>query len=333
MRLTIRQTCARLLQLVSVGLVTTTALSEIAGSQVTEAAGVVAFIDKIAPPNVRLTELARVRRSGRDLVITGNSLDLVPGDQIFMNRGDAALIVRILASNERIIVRKSEGASRANVADLTIQQPSLPGLNGSPLAWFKGVLRGADQAGDGSVVTGSRAVNTGICYNDSGKTNEPIPFQIPILNANIAVLAAGRRALYVSWQGGAPPFSVTLSSVEKRRIIIEAGNVRNACAVYLPPFEFLPGQYRLTVTDANNVKEQEDNLFVATEVPAYPAELRDANLLKEARDIYAATWLTVIDSGKWAFEAQQRVAAMDCRSPAVQDWLRQWGGLAPCVRH
>jgi hypothetical protein len=327
------KTCTTLLQLVGVVLATTTALSEIAGSQVTEVTGVVAFIDKIAPPNVRLTEVARVRRRGQDLVITSNSLDLLPGDQIFMNRGDAALVVRILASNQRIIVRRSEGVSRADVADLTIKQPSLPGLRGGPLAWFEGVLRGADQTGDGSAVAASRAVNTGICYNDSGKTNEPIPFQIPSLRANSSVLAAGRRALYVSWRGGAPPFSVRMSSAENGRIIVEAVSVRDACAVYLPPVEFLPGQYRLTVTDANNVEEQEDNLFVAPEAPTYPVELRDAGITEEARDIYAATWLTVLDGGKWAFEAQQRVAAMDCRSPAVQDWLRQWGGVTRCVRH
>ena len=43
-----------------------------------------------------------------------------------------------------------------------------------------------------------------------------------------------------------------------------------------------------------------------------------------------AIGLSVLDGGKWACEAQQRVAAMDCRSAVVEDWLRQWGSSTPC---
>jgi hypothetical protein len=106
--------------------------------------------------------------------------------------------------------------------------------------------------------------------------------------------------------------------------------VRGTCAAYLPRTDLRPGHYQLTLTDAQNVKEQEDSLFVVAEAPAEPSELRDANLPEEARQLYTATWMTVLDGGEWAFEAQQRVAAMDCHSTAVQNWLRHWGGTMPC---
>jgi hypothetical protein len=233
-------------------------------------------------------------------------------------------MVRMLATNKTVVLAKGEIQE--------FKQSAVPGLPGSVWAWFIGVLRGSDQAGDSSTrTTASRAVNTGSCYNETGKTNEPVTFRIPILAASRSVLAAGNRAIFVSWQGGVPPFSVTLSAAETGKILAQTVGVRGTCAAYLPRTDLRPGHYHLTLTDAQNVKEQEDSLFVVAEAPAEPSELRDANLPEDARQIYAATWLGVLDGGKWAFEAQQRVAAMDCRSAAVQDWLRQWGSSTPCA--
>jgi len=237
-------------------------------------------------------------------------------------------MVRKLATNETIAVTFAMTKAEA----YKIPQSAVPGLPGSVWAWFIGVLRGSDQAGDSkTATTASRGVNTGSCYNETGKTNEPVTFQIPILAASRSVLAAGNRAIFVSWQGGVPPFSVTLSAAETGRILAQTVGVRGTCAAYLPSIDLGPGHYHLTLTDAQNVKEQEDNLFVVAEAPAEPRELRDANLPEDARQLYVATWLGVLDSGIWAFEAQQRVAAMDCRSAAVEDWLRQWGSSTPCA--
>jgi hypothetical protein len=311
--------------------VATSVMPASGASPPTEEGGPVAYVERIVPPDGRLADIARIKRRGQEIGISDNSMPLMAGDQIFMKRRDAALAVRMLATNKLLIVRQVTTTLGSEAADLTIPS-SLPGLKGSTLAWFIGVLRGADQAGSGSAVSGSRAINSGTCYNDSRKTNEPIPFQIPILTASVSFLSAGARILFVSWEGGAQPFSVTLSTAETGGIIAQKVDVHNACAVYLPRANLTPGQIRLTVTDVNGVKEQEDNLLVVGEAPMLPRELREANLSEESRQLYAATWLTLLEGGKWAFEAQQRVAAMDCQSPAVQDWLRQWGGLAPCGR-
>jgi hypothetical protein len=301
---------------------------------------VVAYVENdFIPHGARLADIVHIKRHAKWLNITGSSIDLMVADEIYVVRPDAAIIVRMLADNEFIPVRKT---TKAEVADFVVRKVALPGLQGKMLVWMKDVLLGANRASsqngvaasvaDNRIeVAASRAVNTGPCYNETGKTNEPVTFRIPILAASRSVLAAGNRAIFISWQGGAPPFSVTLSDAETGRILAQTAGVGNTCAAYLPRADLRPGRYRLTLTDAQNVKEQEDSLFVVDEAPAEPRELRDANLPDEARQIYAATWLAVLDHGTWAFEAQQRVAAMDCRSAAVEDWLRQWGSSTPCA--
>jgi hypothetical protein len=250
---------------------------------------------------------------------------LLPGDQIVITRPGAVVIVRKLATNEIIAI-----GTDATSLTYKLPQPAIPGLPKSVLAWFEGALRGANQASDSNAMVTSRAVK-GPCYNETGKTNEPVEFRIPVLVASRSVIAAGNRSLFVSWQGGVPPFSLTLSAAQTGTIVAQTADIRGSCAAYLPRTELRPGQYRLTLTDAHNIKEQEDSLFVVDEAPTEPRQLRDANLPEEARSIYAATWLAAWDRGSWAFEAQQRVAAMDCRSAAVQDWLQQWGSSIPCA--
>ena len=292
---------------------------------------VVAYVVQHVPADQKLYGLVVISRKGKDGKFKNvpeacSSVDLMAGDEIRVNQG-AAITIRELATNKLIPVRHHSSTS---APDYTVG-PTTPGLTGSPLAWLKGFFTLADQSGGGSVVAASRGPSSGTCYNNSGRTNEPIPFRIPVLAADRSILAAGTRAIFVSWQGGVPPFSVTLSTAETGAVIAKTNGVLNACAVQLPRVSLTPGHYRIAVTDANNVAEQEENLFfVAADTPTTPRELRDADIPEEARQIYTATWMTVLDGGKWAFEAQQRVAAMDCHSAAVQDWLRHWGGTMPC---
>ncbi len=290
---------------------------------------VVAYIVQQVPADQPLSGLLGSRRKGQDgkfadVPVACYSVGLVAGDEIRVKQ-DAAITIREIATNKLIPVRHQPST---NAPDYTVDRPTTPGLTGALLAWYKGFL---NQSSGGNVVAASRGPNSGTCYNNSGRTNEPIPFRIPVLAADRSVLAAGTRAIFVSWQGGVPPFSVALSTAETGAVIAKTTGVLNACAVQLPRVSLTPGHYRLAVTDANNVAEQEENLFfVAADTPTTPRELREADIPEEARQIYTATWMTVLDGGKWAFEAQQRVAAMDCHSTAVQDWLRHWGGTMPC---
>ena len=314
--------CARTVWILVAGLSAALATPSFAEPQQNDADRIVAYIDRIIPSDARLADIADIKGKDIEHRLKDNPVTFRPGDQIVVTRQDAVVMVRMLATNETVVVTKSKS--------YTFQQPAVPGLPGSVVAWLIGVLRGSDQVGDSSVMTASRAVNTGPCYNETGKTNEPVTFRIPILAASRSVLAAGNRAIFVSWHGGVPPFSVTLSAAETGRILAQTVGVRGTCSAYLPRTYLRPGHYQLTLTDAQNVKEEEDSLFVVAEAPAEPSELREADIPEEARQLYTAAWMTVLDGGEWAFEAQQRVAAMDCHSAAVQDWLRHWGGTMPC---
>ena len=289
------------------------------------------FVAYVVPQHEPVDQpLSSIRRKGKDVPAACYSVGLMVGDEIYL-KPNRAITIRMLATNELRLVRH-QGDQSSTSADWTVEPPITPGLNDWPLlAWFKGVLNLGDQSGGRSVVTASRGISSGTCYNNSGRTNEPIPFRIPVLAADRSILAAGTRAIFVSWQGGVPPFSVTLSTAETGVVIAKTTGV-NACAGRLPSVSLTPGHYRLAVTDANNVAEQEENLFsVVGDAPTMPRELREADIPEEARQIYTATWMTVLDGGEWAFEAQQRVAAMDCHSAAVQDWLRHWGSSTPCA--
>jgi hypothetical protein len=287
---------------------------------------VVAYVVQHEPVDQPLSSLMGIRRKGKDVPAACYSVGFMVGDEIHL-KPNGAITIRMLATNELRLVRHQSSTS----ADWTVERPITPGLNGPLLAWFKGVLTLADQSGGRSAVTASRGTSSGTCYNNSGRTNEPIPFRIPVLAADRSILAAGTRAIFVSWQGGVPPFTVTLSTAETGVVIAKTTGV-NACAGRLPSVSLTPGHYRLAVTDANNVAEQEESLFsVVGDAPATPRELREADIPEEARQLYTATWMTVLDGGEWAFEAQQRVAAMDCHSAAVQDWLRHWGSSTPCA--
>ena len=286
----------------------------------------VAYIDKTVPEHTPFADAVRIRRHGEWRQVTEGHYGLVAGDEVFVTQPGTVVVVRILATNQRVPVRKSAQAAGSRPApDWTV--PSEPGLPVAVAAWFMRFLQGAEHTEGQSRIAATRSVDMDTCYNETGKTDDPTPFAIPMLSASGSVLAGGSRAVFVSWHGGAPPFSVSLSKGEGGETVAKTTGVQGICAAYLPRTALLPGNYRLTVTDANHVSKQ-GNLSVVADPPGIPEELRSATLPEETRQLYAATWLSVLDGGKWVFEAQQRVAAMDCRSAAARDWLRRWHGFA-----
>ena len=297
----------------------------------------VAYVDRAMPERTQLADVVKVRRQGQWQSIAKDRYGLKAGDELFVTQPGTVIIIRILATNERIPVRQSADAAGAHSSpDWTV--PAGAGLPGAVADWFWHFVQGAERTEGQTQIAASRgtghtsqpaAGRSGACYNETGKSDEPVQFRVPIRTATGSTIVGGNRAIFVSWQGGAQPFSVALSRAETGQTVAETNGVRGVCAVYLPRAVLTQGTYRLTVTDGNHVKEQQAVAVVA-DLPGAPVELRQANVPEEARQLYTATWLSLLDGGKWALEAQQQVAAMDCRSATVQDWLRRWGGLAPC---
>jgi hypothetical protein len=292
--------------------------------------GVFAYVDQTIPPHLPLAEIAKIEGENRSDVgdrLTKAPVVLLKGDTITITRPDGVVIVRQLLTNA--VTAVTFEMTKKNPYPVSRNGASGFGLGWVPARWFIGVLQGANQTGD--TIAASRGIPDGPCYNQTGRTNQPTVFEVPILASDRSLLLAGRREVFVAWRGGAPPFKVTLADAATNGVRAQRVDVRRTCAVYLPGVELNPGRYRLTVTDANNVDVQEDNLFVVAEAPAEPRELHDADLPAESHRLFTATWLGLWDHGRWAFEAQQRVASMDCRSASVQDWLRQWGRSTSCV--
>jgi hypothetical protein len=287
----------------------------------------VAFVNQVFPSNARF----HVERDGHALPVTEHNANLAAGDRLYVDSPDALITVRYIANNSLVTVRRSARRGSAEEADLTVGAPALQGLTGVVLAWFEGELSGADQGGHGLTSTLTRGGgSTGSCYNESGRTDDPTPFSIPILGAERSEIAAGDRSIFISWRGGAAPYTVTLSDAQTGTAVARSDNIRDGCWVRLPARRLAEGRYALAVVDGNGSKEEETGLFVVDVAPSMPQTLRDAQIDDNVRNLYYATWLSAIDKGEWAFEAQQFVAGMDCRSSAVQDWLRRWGDAPTC---
>ena len=157
-------------------------------------------------------------------------------------------------------------------------------------------------------------------------------FSVPVLLASQANLAAGKRRLYLAWQGGMAPYAVKLTRFEPYGVVLDWTR-SDAHSIVLPELDLTPGRYSLVVS--NTVKEadkpdrlQFDNLYVLApgELPAMPREISAATLPPMDKQLLYAFYLDELKDGRWAFEAQQRVAPYRAQSEAAAAWLRKFGG-------
>lgn len=316
------------LRLLQAGLVLLTGLLFLPAAGALSAPLPVAYVEP-SYPDRNLADLIVVKRLGAPQLLRGRSFDLEPGDQIFVQSKGIIVTVRYIATNAVVRVGHSD-RNGPNQADLTVGPSSIQTLPDQIRAWFEEQLSSADHDGKPTPLASKGIVPTHTCFNETGRTDDPTRFDIPILAADKSQIVAGERALYISWQGGARPYSITLAEAETGRVVVQTTGVHEDCSARLPQTSLQSGRYTLTLTDANNVQLQLNTLVVMPVAPDMPAQLKAAALTEDTRQLYFATWLSVVDNGEWAFEAEQRVSAMDCRSQAVQDWLKRWGGGLSC---
>lgn len=292
---------------------------------------VVAFVERIYPANAPLSTVVRIRRDGRDVALSGIGADLVGGDEVYLKRPGVAITVRMLTTSRQVTVQWKEGQSGKGKPDFTLARSGPGGLYGESLALIKAALMGPDQGASRSVIAGSRGnEDDEACANAGGETNSPATFRIPALTTDVSYLAPGSRPLFVSWRGGAAPFSIALMNSESGALLASAAGIQG-CSSRLASVDLKPGRYQLSINDANGVSLQEENLVVASVAPELPRALATASLTGDARTLYLATWLAAQDEGRWRFEAVQRVASLDCRAPGARDWLAGWGGAPVCA--
>jgi hypothetical protein len=286
--------------------------------------GVVAIIEEYRPSGRDLKDLIRLQRHGETVDLIPES-GLVAGTKIYILRPEVVLHVRILLSNILYRVTRKPNAEFDEAA-FTVPEDTVPGLTGNLLAWFQGVLRNTPDIDPPNTVAATRAFNRP-CYNEAGKTDDPVPFDIPVLHADRPTMASGTRPFSFAWRGGAAPFTATLSSVATGQIITRVTNIRSACAARTAPLTLLPGQYVVAIQDGNGSSLVAQDLDVEPIAPAMPPELANAALPASAKELYFATYLTTVEHGRWTFEALQRIGSLDCHNEAVRSWLRRWGGV------
>jgi hypothetical protein len=289
---------------------------------------VVAYVAVVPAKGGHLADAATIIRGGRPAPVSpaSDSLSLQAGDKIFLRSSQYTVFVRMLEDPLPLLVRKHSGP--AGVADYLVPQPFVPGLLEQVWDAIQSVFMGADLRAIAQADSRGDPYE-GACFNATGKTDKPTPFLMPILAADSFKLASGQRRLFVTWRGGAQPFSVELSSFDSGTVVAHADRVAD-CGAWLTAADLTPGRYRLVVTDALGAPEDEGNIYVVDAAPAEPPALATANLPADARRLYYADWLATIDGGVWTFEAQQVAVAHGCESAAVRRWLLQWAKSPSC---
>lgn len=148
----------------------------------------------------------------------------------------------------------------------------------------------------------------------------------PVFDASESRIAAGERALYVTWIGGTGPFSVEVVAAETGKRIAVANGIQ-ARHVTLPTAVYTPGRHELVVLGADrNGFSERDLIVVSPEtLPAMPQANGVEKLSADERELVRLYWLEGVANGVWAFEAMQRAASLAARQPGAAQWLSFYG--------
>lgn len=153
-------------------------------------------------------------------------------------------------------------------------------------------------------------------------TRSPERLTVPALGHYNPLLVAGERSLYLNWNGGVPPYTVTLQRYGGG-YLVERNNI-DATSVRLPKVHLKPGRYVLIVQGSDNHAIKEDSVTVVNtaSLPAPPKALTAARLPKANHQLLYAYYLEGWGRGEWTLEALQRATAIKPATPAVRDWLQ-----------
>ena len=213
----------------------------------------------------------------------------------------------------------------AKVPGRQIQVPcgEKPSWQGKPLALLRAI---SGLATAPATATATRTASSGVMVGTRSPDESP-RLAVPALGNYNPLLVAGERSLYLTWEGGVAPYTVTLQRYGGGNVV-EQTNI-GATSVRFPRVRLEPGRYVLLVqgSDKYGIKEDTITVVEASRLPPPPKVLTDANLPKAEHELLYAYYLEGWGQGKWTLEALQRGAAINPATPAVRDWLlRRFGG-------
>ena len=129
----------------------------------------------------------------------------------------------------------------------------------------------------------------------------------PLLDADIAALAAGQRGLALRWAGGVAPYTLSIDGDE---LLLDLPDLPTADA---PPqaLDLAPGDYTLTITDAKGTEIERDvEVVAADDVPRAPEDPGLVRLPAEYHTLSQAGWLSQQEDGRWRWEAWLQLQAL-----------------------
>lgn len=154
--------------------------------------------------------------------------------------------------------------------------------------------------------------------------DEPKGIAIPLANQGGLRMVAGKRPLYLAWQGGKQPFSVHLIKDDGQRIVFEQRNIKDR-QVKIDPLSLGEGNYRIEIGDSVEMIAKNLRIVSSAEKPSPKFEAHGNKGLEDRAVLVEAVRLASQGNG-WAFEAYQAATELAPRyQPAqiLQDSLEQ----------
>lgn len=254
-------------------------------------------------PTVDASSAITVKRKGA-AVAYDEKTGLLACDEVLLKNDQVKVQIR-LSNNERIVLdsmhpRYGIPCDRRSVADKFF-------------AFLMAVTKKSEARNSNiPIVTITRAENS-----------QTLPI-IYSLVADRAVVLGGEKALYLTWGGGVPPYSIEITQYSDNRLVISRHNI-NENAVTLPKTKLQLGRYTLELKDARDNGIKEDQFYVADKLPPMPAELANAVIPDTDKTLFYADYLVGLEDGRWTLEAIQQAASIAEKTPAARTWLKSWG--------
>lgn len=278
-----------------------------------ETPNVAAWIETVAPKDaltlVNGEAKVVVLRQGKPLASTALAAMTVleSGDRILIN--DSHAYLNLITSTGRLRVTKD--MAKVNGYEINASESSI---------WRNLVALMIDKIIDKIKLGQAQAVSA---YT-RGRGG---PLNIPSGHKLAPKVATGARDLHVLWEGGDPPYRLSL--LQNDQVIIERA-VPDGHEAALTMRSLLPGKYQLVLKDKNAVllgdAWVEDLILVSPgDVPPMPLALANALLPEEVRHLLYAEWLARQGTGEWRMEAIQQVFPYAGNYEPAANWMKQWG--------
>ncbi len=262
-------------------------------------------LEKALPLSVKVTHAA-CPPEAYSFMRFGKRLPIQPtlwvGDQIVVNKAMPTIALK-LGDNEVVKVNYE------NSPYTVTSKGKVSSTGGNLWAWFKQAVTDWHEE---EIQTTVATVNTKGVGDASPEISAPYTHLLKKYRARN--LEAGTRPLYLAWEGGEAPYTLTIKSAGKAVLILKGLQEKR---IKTPELSLAEGNYDLQIKDADNRKT--NYIFsVVKSKPAYPKALLETSVPESTRLTAQATWLAAQKKKKWVFEAYQQIAALAERYPAAR---------------